>query len=76
MTFRGGTHDLWIRYWLAAGGINPDTDVSTIVIPPPQMVANMKAGTHGRLLRRRALERPARQPEDRLHRLPDLRDSG
>jgi len=45
MTFRGGTHDLWIRYWLAAGGINPETDVSTIVIPPPQMVANMKAGT-------------------------------
>jgi nitrate/nitrite transport system substrate-binding protein len=45
MTFRGGTHDLWVRYWLAAGGINPDTDVSTLVIPPPQMVANMKAGT-------------------------------
>lgn len=45
MTFRGGTHDLWVRYWLAAGGINPDRDVSTIVIPPPQMVANMKAGT-------------------------------
>ncbi|HEY0648160.1 CmpA/NrtA family ABC transporter substrate-binding protein [Phenylobacterium sp.] len=44
-TFRGGTHDLWVRYWLAAGGINPDVDVSTIVIPPPQMVANMKAGT-------------------------------
>ncbi len=21
MTFRGGTHDLWIRYWLAAGGM-------------------------------------------------------
>ncbi|MFL5117059.1 MAG: CmpA/NrtA family ABC transporter substrate-binding protein, partial [Microvirga sp.] len=45
MTFPGGTHDLWVRYWLAAGGINPETDVSTIVIPPPQMVANMKAGT-------------------------------
>lgn len=45
MTFRGGTHDLWVRYWLAAGGINPETDLSTIVIPPPQMVANMKAGT-------------------------------
>ncbi|MET0294727.1 MAG: CmpA/NrtA family ABC transporter substrate-binding protein [Phenylobacterium sp.] len=45
MTFRGGTHDLWIRYWLAAAGVNPDKDVSTIVIPPPQMVANMKAGT-------------------------------
>jgi nitrate/nitrite transport system substrate-binding protein len=45
MTFPGGTHDLWIRYWLAAGGINPDKDVSTIVVPPPQMVANMKVGT-------------------------------
>jgi nitrate/nitrite transport system substrate-binding protein len=45
MTFRGGTHDLWIRYWLAAGGVNPDTDCETIVIPPPQMVANMRAGT-------------------------------
>ncbi|MDX3925734.1 MAG: CmpA/NrtA family ABC transporter substrate-binding protein [Shinella sp.] len=42
MTFPGGTHDLWIRYWLAAGGIDPDKDVSTIVVPPPQMVANMK----------------------------------
>jgi len=45
MTFRGGTHDLWIRYWLAAGGVNPDTDCSVIVIPPAQMVANMKTGT-------------------------------
>ena len=27
MTFPGGTHDLWIRYWLAAGGIDPDKDV-------------------------------------------------
>src|SRR5262245_39263592 len=44
MTFPGGTHDLWIRYWLAAGGIDPDRDVSNIVVPPPQMVANMKVG--------------------------------
>jgi nitrate/nitrite transport system substrate-binding protein len=44
MTFPGGTHDLWIRYWIAAGGIDPDKDVSTIVVPPPQMVANMKVG--------------------------------
>jgi len=44
MTFPGGTHDLWIRYWLAAGGIDPNKDVSTIVVPPPQMVANMKVG--------------------------------
>jgi len=45
MTFPGGTHDLWIRYWLAAGGIDPDKDLSLIVVPPPQMVANMKTGT-------------------------------
>ena len=45
MTFPGGTHDLWLRYWLAAGGIDPDKDVSTITVPPPQMVANMKVGT-------------------------------
>jgi nitrate/nitrite transport system substrate-binding protein len=45
VTFPGGTHDLWMRYWLAAGGIDPDKDVSTIVVPPPQMVANMKVGT-------------------------------
>ncbi|MGJ0505942.1 MAG: CmpA/NrtA family ABC transporter substrate-binding protein [Methylocystis sp.] len=44
MTFPGGTHDLWLRYWLAAAGIDPDRDVSTIVVPPPQMVANMKVG--------------------------------
>jgi nitrate/nitrite transport system substrate-binding protein len=45
MTFSGGTHDMWIRYWLAANGIDPDKDVSTIVVPPPQMVANMKVNT-------------------------------
>ncbi|UEM15595.1 ABC transporter substrate-binding protein [Bradyrhizobium barranii subsp. barranii] len=45
MTFPGGTHDLWVRYWLAAGGIDPDKDVETITVPPPQMVANMKVGT-------------------------------
>jgi nitrate/nitrite transport system substrate-binding protein len=44
VTFPGGTHDLWMRYWLAANGVDPNNDVSTIVVPPPQMVANMKAG--------------------------------
>jgi len=44
VTFPGGNHDLWMRYWLASNGIDPNTDVSTIVVPPPQMVANMKAG--------------------------------
>jgi nitrate/nitrite transport system substrate-binding protein len=42
MTFPPGTHAMWMRYYLGAGGINPDKDVSLITIPPPQMVANMK----------------------------------
>jgi nitrate/nitrite transport system substrate-binding protein len=45
MTFPGGTHDLWLRYWLSANGVDPNKDLSVIPIPPPQMVANMKAGT-------------------------------
>ena len=45
VTFPGGTHDMWMRYWLASAGIDPDKDVSTIVVPPPQMVANMKVDT-------------------------------
>ncbi|MBD2577336.1 CmpA/NrtA family ABC transporter substrate-binding protein [Oscillatoria sp. FACHB-1406] len=45
ITFPGGTHDLWMRYWLAAGGVDPTKDIKVIPIPPPQMVANMKSGT-------------------------------
>lgn len=44
MTFPGGTHDLWIRYWMAAGGINPNSAIDTMVVPPAQMVANMRVG--------------------------------
>src|SRR3954467_4067837 len=39
-----GTHAMWIYYWLAANGIHPFSDVKTIVVPPPQMVANMRVG--------------------------------
>ena len=42
MTFPPGTHAMWMRYWLASGGIHPDRDVNLITVPPPQMVANMK----------------------------------
>jgi nitrate/nitrite transport system substrate-binding protein len=44
MTFPPGTHAMWMRYYLGAGGINPDKDISLITIPPAQMVANMKIG--------------------------------
>lgn len=42
MTFPSGTHAMWMRYFLAAGGINPDKDVALVTVPPAQMVANMK----------------------------------
>jgi nitrate/nitrite transport system substrate-binding protein len=35
---------MWIYYWLAAHGIHPFKDVKAIVVPPPQMVANMRVG--------------------------------
>ena len=43
-TFPTGTHAMWIYYWLAANGIDPFNDAKTIVVPPPQMVANMRVG--------------------------------
>ena len=45
VTFPGGTHDLWMRYWLAANGVDPNKKTDLVVIPPPQMVANMQSGT-------------------------------
>jgi nitrate/nitrite transport system substrate-binding protein len=43
-TFPTGTHAMWLYYWLASGGINPMKDAKAIVVPPPQMVANMRVG--------------------------------
>ncbi len=43
-TFPTGTHAMWLYYWLAANGIDPFKDVKSIVVPPPQMVANMRVG--------------------------------
>ena len=44
-TFPHANQDFWIRYWLAAGGIDPDTDVKLVTVPAAQTVANMKTGT-------------------------------
>ncbi|USP07744.1 ABC transporter substrate-binding protein [Vibrio sp. LQ2] len=59
MVFPVSTHNYELRYWLAAGGINPGyyapqsgdnsgqlkADVLLSVTPPPQMPATMEAGT-------------------------------
>jgi bicarbonate transport system ATP-binding protein len=42
---RSSMHNLLLRYWLAAGGIDPDRDVTLKTIPPAQMVVDLKAGT-------------------------------
>lgn len=42
-TFPTGTHAMWLYYWLASQGIHPLTDVDSVVVPPPQMLAHLKA---------------------------------
>lgn len=42
-TFPTGTHAMWLNYWLASHGIHPLEDVNTVVVPPSQMVAHLKA---------------------------------
>ena len=37
-------HNFLLRYYLAEAGLNPDTDVQIRVVPPPEMVANLRAG--------------------------------
>ncbi|MCU0930406.1 MAG: ABC transporter substrate-binding protein [Serpentinimonas sp.] len=37
-------HNFLLRYFLAENGLNPDTDVQLRVVPPPEMVANLRAG--------------------------------
>jgi len=41
MTFPFSTHNYLIRFWMAAGGIDPDEDVRLVVLPPPYMVDSL-----------------------------------
>jgi nitrate/nitrite transport system ATP-binding protein len=45
MVHSASMHNLMLRYWLASGGIDPERDVEIIVIPPPQMISNLIAGS-------------------------------
>lgn len=38
------THNLLLRYWLAASGVDPETDVELSVLPPAEMVSSLAAG--------------------------------
>jgi bicarbonate transport system ATP-binding protein len=45
MVHPSSMHNILLRYWLAAEGVDPDRDVHLQTIPPAQMVADLKAGT-------------------------------
>jgi nitrate/nitrite transport system substrate-binding protein len=36
-------HNLLLRYYVAESGLDPDKDISIRVVPPPEMVANLRA---------------------------------
>jgi len=41
MTFPYSTHHYDLRFWMAAGGLDPDEDVRLVVLPPPYMVDSL-----------------------------------
>jgi NitT/TauT family transport system ATP-binding protein len=41
MTFPFSTHNYHLRFWMAAGGVDPDEDVRLVVLPPPYMVESL-----------------------------------
>src|SRR5258707_5466260 len=44
MTFPFSTHNYQLRFWMAAGGVDPDEDVRLVVLPPPYMVNSLASG--------------------------------
>jgi len=44
MTFPFSTHNYQLRFWMAAGGVDPDEDVHLVVLPPPYMVDSVANG--------------------------------
>jgi NitT/TauT family transport system ATP-binding protein len=44
MTFPFSTHNYQLRFWMAAGGVDPDEDIRLVVLPPPYMVENLANG--------------------------------
>lgn len=44
MTFPFSNHNYQLRFWMAAGGVDPDEDVRLVVLPPPYMVDSLTSG--------------------------------
>lgn len=44
-TFPKANQEFWVRYWLAAGGVNPEKDVELLTVPTPETLQGMRNGT-------------------------------
>lgn len=44
-TFPNANQDFWIRYWFAAGGVDPDNDIDLLAVPSAETVQGMRNGT-------------------------------
>lgn len=44
-SFPRANQDLWLRYWLAANGVNPNKDVELLTVPAPETLQGMRNGT-------------------------------
>lgn len=44
-TFPNVNQDFWIRYWFAAGGVDPDNDIDLLAVPPAETVQGMRTGS-------------------------------
>ncbi|MGA9088375.1 MAG: CmpA/NrtA family ABC transporter substrate-binding protein, partial [Bradyrhizobium sp.] len=44
MTFPFSTHNYQLRFWMAAGGVDPDEDIHLVVLPPPYMADSIASG--------------------------------
>ncbi|MEM5472131.1 CmpA/NrtA family ABC transporter substrate-binding protein [Hoeflea sp. AS60] len=42
--FEYSMHNFLLRYYVAEYGLDPDVDIQIRVVPPPEMVANLRAG--------------------------------
>jgi len=43
MTFPFSCHNYLLRFWMAAGGVDPDEDIRLVVLPPPYMVDSLSS---------------------------------
>ena len=44
-TFPKANQEIWIRYWLAGNGVDPDKSVELLKVPAPETLQGMKNGT-------------------------------